>query len=322
MQPSATVLLNRLLARGKFRHVQVALCLAELGSVQRAANAIGLTQSSVTQTLAYLERLLELTLFERHARGVRPTTAGRQLLPVMRQLMAGMAQGADLASGSHTQGALQVRVVASASAANGMLLQALLGFQERHPQVRVHLAEAEGEDQLLSIARGEVDMVACRRPPTLPAGWIFEPLMDDQLVVVCGPHHPWARRRRLRWEDLADQAWLQAPAGSIARARFDELAARFPAGAISYPLVTRVPTALWWMLRHRMVLGLLPLSNLRHLVDARELVVLPLQETFPIEPLGLMVPADNRSAACELLRGHVHAHAAGESDAPSAVLRR
>ncbi len=68
MSTTATVLLNRLLARGKFRHVQVLLRLAELGSVQRTANAIGLTQSSVTQTLSYLERLLELQLFERHAR--------------------------------------------------------------------------------------------------------------------------------------------------------------------------------------------------------------------------------------------------------------
>ena len=51
MPESATVLLNRLLARGKFRHVQALLRLAELGSVQRAADAIGVTQSSVTQTL-------------------------------------------------------------------------------------------------------------------------------------------------------------------------------------------------------------------------------------------------------------------------------
>ena len=73
MNLPATVLLNRLLARGKFRHIQVLLRLAELGSVQRTADAIGLTQSSVTQTLAYLESLLEVRLFERHARGVTPT---------------------------------------------------------------------------------------------------------------------------------------------------------------------------------------------------------------------------------------------------------
>ena len=63
---SAAVLLNRLLSRGKFRHLQVLLRVAELGSVQRAADAIGVTQSSVTQTLAYLEALLDTPVLRRH----------------------------------------------------------------------------------------------------------------------------------------------------------------------------------------------------------------------------------------------------------------
>ena len=63
MHPSATALLNRLLVRGKFRHIQVLLKLAELGSIQRTAESIGITQSAVTQTLAYLEEMLETPLF-------------------------------------------------------------------------------------------------------------------------------------------------------------------------------------------------------------------------------------------------------------------
>lgn len=57
--------------------------------------------------------------------------------------------------------------MASAAATNGLLLRALPQFHVRHPAVEVHLREAEGEDQLLAIARGEVDLVACRRPPVV-----------------------------------------------------------------------------------------------------------------------------------------------------------
>ena len=113
MQLTATSLLHRLLARGKFRHVQVLLLLAELGSVQRTADAIRMTQSSVTQTLAYLEGLLEVRLFERHARGVRPTAACRDLLPVARQLMLGVAVGAQIVAARQQQGEGVVRVIAS-----------------------------------------------------------------------------------------------------------------------------------------------------------------------------------------------------------------
>lgn len=308
MSIPATVLLQRLLARGKFRHVQVLLRLAELGSVQRTATAIGLTQSSVTQTLAYLERLLELQLFDRHARGVRPTAGCRQLLPVMHQLMADLAQGADIASSGHLRGQQQLRVLASVSAAHGLLLAALNTFHDQYPLVRVQLGEAEGADQLLSVARGEVDLVACRQPAVLPQGWVFEPLVDDELVVVCGPQHPLAQRAHLCWADLADQPWQLGPVGSIARTRLDELAQRFAAGVKTFPLVSRMPAALAGALRQRPVLGFLPLSYLRHLVDAREVIVLPLDERFPIDPLGVMVPADARSEAAEWLRAHVRLH--------------
>jgi DNA-binding transcriptional LysR family regulator len=308
MSIPATVLLQRLLARGKFRHVQVLLRLAELGSVQRTATAIGLTQSSVTQTLAYLERLLELQLFDRHARGVRPTAGCRQLLPVMHQLMADLAQGADIASSGHLRGQQQLRVLASVSAAHGLLLAALNTFHDQYPLVRVQLGEAEGADQLLSVARGEVDLVACRQPAVLPQGWVFEPLVDDELVVVCGPQHPLAQRAHLCWADLADQPWQLGPVGSIARTRLDELAQRFAAGVKTFPLVSRMPAALAGALRQRPVLGFLPLSYLRHLVDAREVIVLPLDERFPIDPLGVMVPADARSEAAERLRAHVRLH--------------
>ena len=304
MSTTATVLLHRLLARGKFRHVQVLLRLAELGSVQRTAHAIGLTQSSVTQTLGYLEELLELQLFERHARGVRPTPACRQLLPAMRQLMAGLAQGADLASGSQLRARQQVRVLASVSAAHGLLLPVLQHFHARHPQVRVLLGEAEGEDQLLAVARGDVDLVVCRRPPILPTGWGFEPLMDDELVVLCGPQHPLARRRRaLDWAALDGRSWLQGPVGSIARKRLDELTAGLARGITPFPMVTRIPAVLSATLRQHPVLALLPRSYLRHEVDAGELAALPLAERLPVDPLGLMLPSEGRSDACELLAG-------------------
>jgi len=140
--PPASTLLNRLLSRGKFRHVQVLLQLAELGSVQRTADAIGMTQSAVTQTLAYLERLLDVRLFERHARGVRPTPACTDLLPVARQLMLGMADVAGAVDARRRQGLGFVRVLASVSAIHGVLVDALPAFAQAQPAIRVQLAEA------------------------------------------------------------------------------------------------------------------------------------------------------------------------------------
>ncbi len=305
LKPSASSLLQRLLVRGKFRHIQVLLKLAELGSVQRTADAIGMTQSAVTQTLAYLERLLEARLFQRHARGVRPTAVCSDLLPVARQLMEGMAQGAEILAIHHGAGQQTVRMVASAAAINGMLVQSLPLFQQAVTGVEVLLREAEGEDLLLAIVRGEVDMVACRRPAVIPEGWFFLPLLPDRLVVVCGPKHPLTRRKRLNWTTLAREEWLLMPAGTAARERFDALADGFAEPPRTYPLITRVFTPIAKLLRERRLLALLPLSVVRHMVDAQEMVVLPLDDAGEMEPLGLMQPHQGLGTAAARLTEHL-----------------
>lgn len=306
---SASVLLNRLLARGKFRHVQVLLQLAELGSVQRAAEAVGMTQSSVTQTLASLERLLDMPLFLRHARGVRPTPACADLLPVIRHLMAGVAESAEVLSAHRAQGQQSVRLFASASAAHGLLVNTLTAFAQRHPAIQVHLSEAEGEDILLAVARGEADLVACRRPRVIPEGWGFETLLEDSFAVVCAADHRLARRRRVRWEDLGRETWLMSPVGTAARIRFDELAAAFRAPPAIYPVVTRMLTPTWRLLRDQPILAFLPRSFVRHLLDAGQLVQLPVQAPLQMAPLGLLVPRAHR-AAVEPLIAHLRASAA------------
>jgi DNA-binding transcriptional LysR family regulator len=301
MPENATVLLNRLLARGKFRHVQVLLKLAELGSVQRAADAIGVTQSSATQTLAYLEELLGTPLFQRHARGVRPTAAGAELVPVARRLLAGLADAADgIAARRGSSGGI-VRLLASAAATNGLLIGALPAFHAQHPAVVVHLREAEGEDQLLAIARGEVDLVACRRPTVVPQEWEFHALAEDRLVVVCAADHPLRAKRRLDWHALAECIWLPAPAGTAARERFDEISGRLPQALRAYPLVTRIFAPMVALLQRSELVSLLPLSFVQHLVDHGELGLLKIGEPMPMEPIGLLQPqAEMRDAAARL----------------------
>ena len=308
LKPTASVLFQRLLSRGKFRHVQVLLKLAELGSVQRTADAIGMTQSAVTQALAYLERLLEVPLFQRHARGVRPTEACSALLPVARQLLQGVAEGAQALTAYQAQGQSTVRLVASAAAIHGMLMRVLPQLEAALPGVEVLLREAEGDDQLLAIARAQVDLVACRRPAVLPQGWQFQPLVDDRLVVVCAAGHPLARSRLQLFDApaLARHAWLLMPAGTVARERFDALMAEHQAQLRTHPLVSRVLAPMTWLLQEHKLLALLPLSVVRHLVDAGQLLVLPIADTSSIEPLGVLLPTQSPADAALRLAQLLH----------------
>lgn len=301
MPAASTVLLNRLLARGKFRHAQVLMELAELGSVQRAADAMGMTQSSVTQSLAYLEQLLEVPLFHRHARGVRPTEACLDLLPVARQIVAGLGAGAEAVAARQHQGQGVVRLVASGAAINGFLLPALAAFGERHPQVGVQLQELERDDLLLQVSSGQVDLAACRQPAVVPSGWRFDAVASDHLVVVCGPHNPLAGRRLRSWKTLSEATWLLPPVDSIARVRFEEVAAGFPRPAATYPVVTRSLSTLVWLLRNKPVLALLPHRSMTAWLAQGLLSTVAMDTGFSLEPVGVLQPEQGTRAAPVLL---------------------
>jgi DNA-binding transcriptional LysR family regulator len=306
-QSTATALLNRLIARGKFRHVQILLRLAELGSIQRTASAIGMTQSSVTQTLAYLENLLELKLFERHARGVRPTAACGDLLPIARQLMLGVMNAAEVTAAGRRKGEGTIRLIGSAAAINGLLLNALPAFAERYPAIQIHLREAEGEDQLLAVARSEVDLVVCRRPSVIPEGWEFHQVREDRLVVVCRSRHPLARAKSIRPSDLADHTWLLLPAGLQGRRHHDEFAERLPKVPSTYPVITRSLPMLWRLLTDRSLLALIPRNLAAPLLASGELVELPV-DTSAMDPIGVLQPERSIAEATHLLSTYLRSN--------------
>lgn len=304
MSETSSVLLNRLLACGKFRHIQILLKLAELGSVQRTADAIGMTQSSVTQTLAYLEQLLGIQLFMRHARGVTPSPACVGLIPVARHLLQGINDSAECISAYRRMGEGVVRLIASASAINCLLIQALPPFHAKQPNIQVQLREAEGIDQLLAISRQEADLVICRQPSRMPDGWRFSALRPDRLVVVACPQHRLAGMDA-SLTDLAKETWVLAPAGSLVREKMDEITQHYPFPVKTYPLVTRSIAMLKILMEQHDLVALLPLSFIAHLITSGEFCEVKTPFTIEVAPMGYMLPNENARDAAQKLADYL-----------------
>lgn len=73
----------------ELRNLRTFLAAADRGSYQRAAEALGYTQSTVTVQIRQLEEELGVPLFQREGRRMALTEAGRQALPQARELLAG-----------------------------------------------------------------------------------------------------------------------------------------------------------------------------------------------------------------------------------------
>jgi len=303
--PSASVLLNRLQAKARFRHLQVLVRLGELNSIRRTADALGLSQPAVTQCLADLERLVELRLFDRHARGLRVTRAGSDVLPLARRMLDALAETSEALTAARQRAEGVVRVAAITGAVGGLLVRALPAFALAHPEITVHVQETAPEQWGLQLARGEVDLALVREPAATPAGFEFRPLLADRFVVVCSPSHPLAGRTNLAWPALADSTWLPQAVGSAAREVLDRQMALLGVQPRTVQVLTRASTLTVALVESLAVLALVPRSVVQPWVDRGQLVEVDVRPALPFRPLGMVVPAELASQAALQFAGHL-----------------
>lgn len=286
----ASVLLNRLLARTRLRQLQLLVLIADLGSIQRAADAASLTQSSATKALAELERQVGLPLFERHARGVRPTQVCRELLPLLRSMLASLTGCAEAlaAAAEGAQGLLQVGAITGSI--TGLLGRALPAFLAQHPQLRVEVLEDARHVLLSRFAEHTLDLLLVREPPVAVSGARFVPLLPDRIVAVVAPGHPLLRRRVLQPEQLLDQTWVLPPLDALMHGMFERLfepCGRLPRRA---PLITRSLPTILEFLRAQPALVLTPYSFVQTFVETGLLQVLNLRCADALPPIGMLLP--------------------------------
>ena len=189
--------------------------VAARGSFTAAAKTLGYTQSAVSRQVAALEGAAGTPLFDRSARGVRPTEAGQALLQragtVLDELDAAQRELAGIAQPA--TGRLGVGAFPTAMAA--LVPRALAGFRAEHPAVRIGLREGITSSQVERLLSGAVDVAVIG---ALPGAEVrdrriaLEHLIDDPLLLAVGRDHPLARRRSVEIDDLAEESWIAGSA--------------------------------------------------------------------------------------------------------------
>lgn len=155
--------------------------VARLGSVTRAAQALHVTHSAVSQQVRQLEDLLGLSLFEREGRGLRLSENGRLYALQVRHALQGIGEATRALRVRPRAGELVVAVVPSFGL--HWLLPRLPRFQAQHPGRRVRLqASLEVQDLRQGAAH-----VAIRMGHGPWEGMVRQRLFDDELLMVASP---------------------------------------------------------------------------------------------------------------------------------------
>ncbi len=263
---------SRLPQRLKMRQVALLLELVERRSIVHAAEVIGISQPAASRLLADLEDSLGVSLFERHARGVVPTAYGdllvRHLRGAISEIERADSEIAALKSG--LQGTVAVGTVVTP--ATGLVPRAVARLKKDHPRLLVRIERDHSDVLVERLLRGDLDLAVARIGATPESRELaFVPLGEEPQSVIVRAGHPLLRRRGLRIEDLAEQAWILPPRGTALRLQLD---AMFMELGCVPPMNVVEATSLM------VALSLLPISDM--------LVSLPAEAVRPFFTSGLV----------------------------------
>jgi len=177
--------------------------VARRGNVSRAAEAMFLTQPTLTARLHALEKELGEPLFARTRRGMRLTDAGRAFLPYAERAIRAVRDGRQALADARSMSAGRL-VLGAAPAVSTYVLPALLQrFAASYPRVEVAVRTGHSEDVLQMLLREEVQLAMVRALRHRDIESI--PLYDEELVLVVPPGHAFADRRKVGIADLASE---------------------------------------------------------------------------------------------------------------------
>src|ERR671915_1510767 len=139
---------RRVMAEMTLAGLRVVHEVARQGSFSAAAVALGYTQSAVSRQVGAMESAAGATLFERLARGVRPTAAGEVLARRAARILGEVDGALEEVSGVRDRLAGRLVVAGFPAAAAVLLPRAIAVLGRRHPDLRVDLQEAASPVQL------------------------------------------------------------------------------------------------------------------------------------------------------------------------------
>lgn len=181
--------------RSDLRALEMLLAVAERGSIGAAARELGVSQPAVSARISDLERRMRLDLVERTPRGSRLTIVGATVADWARDVL--------VASDRLEAGALalratrdsELRLSASMTIAEYLLPRWLTELAHRSPDITVALRVRNSRDVADDVTSGAADL-GFVEGVGVPSELRRQQVARDELVVVVGRRHPWARRRR------------------------------------------------------------------------------------------------------------------------------
>jgi DNA-binding transcriptional LysR family regulator len=179
------------------------LAIHDQGSFAKAAEQLGIAQSSLSKSVARLEDELKITLIERSSSGSRVTPAGQLVAERARRLIddaESLRKDLMLIAGGTPS---QIRIGIASALNSGFLPRFALAAAETLPEIRLHFEIVTSRRLMELLDKRELDLVFAGHPPEEPHGALdVAPVFTTQTVVATAPDHPLTRLNQVALDDL------------------------------------------------------------------------------------------------------------------------
>ncbi len=200
------------------RQLEVFLASAHFENITRAAQSLSMSQSAASSSLKDLETQFDIQLFDRIGKRLQLNELGKLLRPKAEALMAqaheferGLKQHTDLG---------QLKVGATMTIGNYLAVEMMAHYMSEHEGSDVQLTVANTQTIAHQVENFELDIGLIEGDLQHPDLDVI-PWREDDLMIFCGPNHPYAKKTELTDKDLSEAAWVVRETGSGTRQAFD-----------------------------------------------------------------------------------------------------
>jgi DNA-binding transcriptional LysR family regulator len=202
------------------RQARAFVAVVRLGSLTRAAEALGISQPTLTVQLRQFEEALGLQLLDRGARGTVPTSEGRRLAQEFERLVGDFDLLVTHARDVAARRVGIVRLAALPSIGATLLPRVLARFRAAYPGVQILIRDAVASRIAALVRAGEVEL-AIGTDVEADAETLAEPLIEDRMVAAIRHDHPLAGRAEIPLAELATATLILTDPESSVRVLVD-----------------------------------------------------------------------------------------------------
>ena len=189
------------------KKLEILMTAADLGSLTKASEVVGYTQSGLTHMMDALEREIGFPLLQRNHSGIQLSRQGQALMPAIREFLQANANLENQIRAIAEQKNEVIRIAAYSSIAMHWMPELLYRFKRLCPEVSVDLRMVDHALEPFELLEsGQTDMIFASRQSYSCCDWT--PLYDEQMYAILPKDYPLNGRSHFPIEEFAGQEFL------------------------------------------------------------------------------------------------------------------